>query len=49
MIGLKKTNIIQSCLFVGEIWEHIERKDYQLKLQKLMKEHGYEDYKALLF
>ena len=42
-----KENKYNSILFIclGEIWEHIERKDYQLKLQKLMKENGYEDYK----
>ena len=28
-------------IYLGEIWEHIERKDYQLKLQNLMKNNGY--------
>jgi hypothetical protein len=46
-----KENKYNSILFIclGEIWEHIERKDYQLKLQNLMKNNGYEDYKALCF
>ena len=43
----KYNSVLFICL--GEIWEHIERKDYQLKLQNLMKNNGYEDYKALCF
>ena len=43
----KYNSILFICL--GDIWEHIGRKSYQASLQKIMKEHGYQDYKVLCF